>query len=59
MERCFINQPSKNDPLHRLHGTKVLAMPYTGGTRRCYFLEGKVISMEIPSSQLSLGWPKS
>ena len=52
MKRMWINQPSTMQPLHHLHGTRVLA----DGTK-VYLLDGPTISMEVPSLCLSEGWP--
>ncbi len=56
MERMWINQPSKLQPLHHLHGTRVLATPERKGIMRVYFVDGDVISMECPINTLSAGW---
>ncbi|NCC36205.1 MAG: hypothetical protein EOM24_29965 [Chloroflexia bacterium] len=53
MKRMWINQPSTNQPLHHLHGTRVL----WDGNRTIYFVEGDVISQGVPDlSVLSPGW---
>lgn len=57
MTRMWINQPSTLQPLHRLHGVRVLAGPDTDETMRAYFLEGDVIDMQIVRQALSAGWP--
>lgn len=63
MRRMWINQPSTLQPNHKLHGINVLACPreiidfeINEPTRRIYFLDGPVISMEILASSLSDGW---
>ena len=54
MNRMWINQPSTLQPLHELHGVRVLA-----DGNRVWFLDGDVVSMEVPPRTLSKGWPKS
>lgn len=54
--RMWINQPSKNQPLHKLNGTNVLAVRELGGMYRIYFLSGDTISMRCPRYCLSTGW---
>ena len=44
--RAWINQPSTLQPLHKLHGTKCIAVEYRPGTVRLYFTEGAVYSMD-------------
>jgi len=57
--RMFINQPSRLQPLHDLHGKLVIAMPAEGlQSRTCYTIDGIVSSMEVPASALSSGWPE-
>ena len=62
MHRAWINQPSKHQPLHHLHGTKVLAAPEKDNERgkplmyRAYLLSGPVLSMRVPLTSLSMGW---
>lgn len=53
--RMWVNQPSTHQPLHRLHGTNVLAVEYAGAYR-IYFLAGPVISQVAPKEALSPGW---
>lgn len=57
LRRAWINQPSTLQPLHALHGTLVLAHPDTDAVNRVYFLEGDVLSMQVPNNALSDGWP--
>lgn len=61
MKRMWINQPSKNQPLHSYHGVKVLSdlKPEFEGSTSCrvYFTEGNVISMSVPLICLGGGWP--
>ncbi len=59
MARMWINQPSTLQPLHKLHGVRVLACPDTDTAMRAYFLSGSVISMQVPHEALSAGWPDS
>jgi hypothetical protein len=54
--RCWINQPSKLQPLHHLHGTNVLAVPDTDTCDRVYFLSGSILSQQVPRVVLSEGW---
>lgn len=56
MRRMWINQPSTLQPLHRLHGTNVLAAADTDGTMQVYFLSGATISQQVPRAALSEGW---
>ena len=56
MKRMWFNQPSKLQPLHRLHGVNVLACPDTDRTMRAYFLSGDIIDMQAPRETLSEGW---
>lgn len=59
IKRMWVNQPSTLQPLHRLHGVRVLAHADTDRTMRAYFLSGGVISMQIPREALSEGWPET
>lgn len=54
--RCWINQPSTLQPLHKYHGRNVIAAPYTNNAKTVYFLEGDAISMVVPSEVLAEGW---
>lgn len=54
--RMWINQPSIYNPFHKYHGENVLAHGDTDDTCRIYFLDGPIISMQIPSNCLSKGW---
>ena len=54
-ERMWVNQPSKSQPLHHLHGTNVLAVK-EGNAMCIYFLSGPVISRQCMSLFLSKGW---
>jgi len=57
-ERAWINQPSKLQPLHHMHGQRVIAVrERDGDTIRIYLLEGPVASMDAFSNCLSAGWP--
>lgn len=58
MKRMWINQPSTLQPLHKLHGTNVLAQSDTDDTYRVYFLSGDVMSQQVPKNTLSDGWQK-
>lgn len=57
MTRMWINQPSALQPLHKMHGVRVLACPDTDTTMRAYLLSGNVVSMQVPRGALSAGWP--
>lgn len=65
-KRMWINQPSKLQPYHDLHGTNVLAIHERDDISseipvhiyRAYFLSGDVISQEITLAALSPGWTK-
>jgi hypothetical protein len=61
LTRAWINQPSKLQPFHRLHGTNVLAEAEldSQGFVRVWFLGGSTISQIFPLSSLSPGWLKS
>lgn len=56
IQRMWINQPSKNQTLHKLRGTNVLAVQEEGDTWRIYFLSGRIISQQASYSSLSQGW---
>jgi len=58
MKRMWINQPSKDQILHELHGTNVLAddKDTTDKLIRIYFLSGDVISQDCIKICLSDGW---
>lgn len=58
MKRMWINQPSTLQPLHKLHGTNVLAKPETDKVHIAYFLSGPRISQQVPNECLSAGWTK-
>ncbi|WP_455233396.1 hypothetical protein [Geopseudomonas aromaticivorans] len=57
-KRMWVNQPSTLQPDHHLHGTLVLAVPYTDRTMDAYFLEGDVSSAVLLKESLSDGWPE-
>jgi hypothetical protein len=52
----WINQPSKFDAHHALHGTNVLAIHEYDSTWRIYFLSGNTISQQVHKHALSIGW---
>lgn len=56
-QRMWINQPSTLQPLHHLHGTRVLAQHEYDDTWQIYFLSGDTISMQASRLCLSEGWP--
>lgn len=55
VRRMWINQPSRFQALHDLHGTNVLAT-CEDGAWRVWFLSGEMVSMRVPYGALSLGW---
>ena len=57
MQRMWINQPSTIQPLHHLHGRRVLAQRESDSVTRVYFLSGEVINQQVPNLALSPGWP--
>lgn len=56
--RMWINQPSIQQPLHYMHGKKVLAVQEAGGDWTIYFLSGELVSMTVLPECLSHGWPE-
>jgi hypothetical protein len=60
MERYWINAPSTHNPLHAMNGRNVLAdlSESTEKTVQVFFIEGDVISAQIPKLYLSKGWRK-
>ena len=58
MRRMWINQPSKLQSCHDLHGKLVLAPEKLDKFVDVYFIKGDSISGRIPSLALSKGWPK-
>lgn len=61
LKRMWINQPSWLQPLHKMHGIRVLAEPEPNqpNTMRAWLLEGEWQSISIPKQSLSDGWPSS
>lgn len=59
VRRMWINQPSKHQPLHNLHGTNVLACVETEDICCVYFLSGPVTWAIAPRLSLSDGWIQS
>ena len=57
LKRMWVNQPSTLQPLHHLHGTRVLAHDNGDGVCHIYFLDGPVISQRALTVTLSDGWP--
>ena len=58
--RCFINQPSTLQPMHKYHGLEAICVHKTGDVREIrtiYPTTGDTISMEVPKQCLSYGWP--
>jgi hypothetical protein len=58
IKRMWINQPSTSQEFHKMHGTRVLAIHESFLMMRVYFLDGDIISQQIPTMALSMGWPK-
>lgn len=58
LKRMWINQPSRYQLHHKLHGTNVLAdfNDVSDGIIRIYFTSGDVVSQNIQLSSLSRGW---
>jgi hypothetical protein len=56
IRRMWINQPSKLQPLHKLHGTNVLAVHEYDSTYCIFFLDGPVVSQQVSRLCLSIGW---
>lgn len=59
LERMWINQPSSLQPLHKLHGTNVIAdleEELHSNAITIYFLAGSVISQRCTKNCLSSGW---
>lgn len=56
IRRMWINQPSTNQPDHKLHGTNVLAVWTEGEYIDVYFLSGEAWSQRIAKLSLSDGW---
>lgn len=57
--RAWINQPSTQQPLHKLHGKNVIVTAIDGDTAEVFFTEGGTISSRIPKLVLSKGWNKA
>ncbi len=55
-ERMWINQPSRLQPYHNLHGVRVLAIHEYDETWQIFFLGGDVVSQQIDQAALSKGW---
>lgn len=55
--RYWINAPSTQQPSRRYHGMLGLAVHDHGNTARFYPAVGDTISMQVPWSDLSPGWP--
>lgn len=58
VKRMWVNQPSVLQPCHQLHGTLVLAEPYTDQSWVAHFLGGDTVSAVLPRASLSEGWPQ-
>ena len=59
--RAWINLPSADHPLHKLHGKLVITNPHKMRDNdfiEIYFTEGDVISQIISVNCLCEGWPK-
>lgn len=53
--RAWINQPSKLQPLHRLHGTRCIAVYNRPGNVQLWFTEGEIHSMDADPLCISEG----
>lgn len=58
IRRAWINQPSTLQPLHHLHGLRVLAHRDTGTHQRVYPISGNIVSLQVPNDAVSDGWPE-
>lgn len=56
IKRMWIDQPSRFQHHHDLHGTKVLAHVTDDDVWDVWFLDGPTISMRISRLCLSRGW---
>lgn len=56
LTRMWINQPSKHQPHHALHGTNVLAQQEHGDVMQIFFLSGEIINQQMSRAHLSPGW---
>jgi hypothetical protein len=64
LDRYWINAPSTLQPMHVMHGAKVIADPSAPDGKdpaftRVYPRSGSIISFRCPVSALSPGWPGS
>ncbi len=50
------SQPSTLQPFHGFDRVNVLAQRESNETTRVYFLNGPVISQQVPNNVLSSGW---
>lgn len=55
--RAWINQPSASQPLHSMHGVRVIALPAQDGYCTVYPVDGDTVSLRASTSCLSDGWP--
>lgn len=51
--RAFINQPSKNQSLHKLHGKRGIAFEKSPKDITMYFSEGDLISIQVQKAFIS------
>lgn len=56
--RVWVNQPSRSQPFHHLHGQCGLAVNEYPGTDRFFFLSGNKTDQQIFTIALSEGWPE-
>lgn len=62
IRRAWINQPSSLQPLHDLHGARVLLVDYDQDSASVvtYFVDnGPTVSGVYPKTCFSFGWPES
>ncbi len=55
--RGWINQPSKLQPLHKMHGKRGIVVDSGGATVRMYFCTGAAVSVQAPRLSISKGSP--
>jgi hypothetical protein len=55
--RAWINQPSASQPLHSMHGVRVIALPAQDGYCTVYPVDGDTVSLRASTLCLSDGWP--
>lgn len=58
MQRMWVNQPSTQQEFHAHHGKNVLVEVIGDESvwRRVWFTTGRIVSMNMRKSALSIGW---